>query len=115
MLPKYLPLLGQIAHCSGGHHAESSDRIRAAEDRYPCDLLLRRGRDLAQRLGFLGAVAADQPHHGDRGGFGEPLQGDAQSAHRSIDDLSAAECPPPHATPYHKIPPRPPPSPHPPP
>jgi hypothetical protein len=57
MLPKYLPFPGEMAPALGRHHVESSDRICAGENRHYCDLLLYRGRDLAQRLGFLGAPA----------------------------------------------------------
>ena len=54
-------------------------------------VVLRRGRLLAQRLGFLGPPAAGEPHLGDRRRLGEHVQGDAQSAHRPLHHQPAAE------------------------
>ena len=75
----------------GEHHVESSDRIRAAEDRHPRHLLLRGGWIFAQCLGRLGPPAGGEPHCGHRRCLGEHLQGDAQSAHRPLHDQPVAE------------------------
>ncbi len=106
-LPKSLPILIQMGEILGGSHAKSSDCIRAAEDRHPDHRILRCRRVFAQRLGFLGPPAGHQPHRGGRRHLGEPFQGDAQSAHRSVHDQPAVECRSADGRRHRKIPARP--------
>ena len=74
-----------------GLHAEPFDRIRAAENRHPDHFVLRGGRLLAQRLAVLGPPAGREPDLGGRRRLGEPVQGDAQSAHRPLHHQPAAQ------------------------
>ena len=53
----------------------------------------RRGRLLAQRLGLLEPPADGKPDLCDRGCLREPVQGDAQSAHRPLDHRRGCSTP----------------------
>ena len=60
------PFRPKCAELLGGLHAQSFDRIHAAEGGDPLHRVLRRHRLLDQRMGLLGPPAGRQPDLGDR-------------------------------------------------